>query len=91
MIDSRRHEFFSLGALLAGVWRPALVLLPWAFTSAMLTVVAMSDYWRDGGSIDTIVLGLAAYELMIGLLEESAPVPRPARRSLSWTARRRTP
>ena len=92
MTGSSRHEFFSLGALVANAWRPAHVLLPWALTSAVLTVIAMWDYWRQGGPIDYIVLGLAAYELMIGLLEESAPEPQrhPQRLSASrgW---RRTP
>jgi hypothetical protein len=70
------HEFFSLGALVGRVWQPTYLLLPWAFTSALLTVAAMWDYWRQGGAIDYVVLGLAAYELMIGLLEESAPEPQ---------------
>jgi hypothetical protein len=58
--------------MIARVWQPGLVLLPWALSSAMLTVAAMWDYWSRGGSIDYLVLGLAAYELMIGLLEEDA-------------------
>ena len=36
----------------------------------MLTAAAMWDYWSRGGSIDYVVLGLAAYELMLGLMEE---------------------
>jgi hypothetical protein len=92
MTGSSRSEFFSLGALVACAWRPTYVLLPWAFVSAILTVVAMWDYWRQGGPIDYIVLGLAAYELMIGLLEESALEARqPPRRVASWRALRKTP
>ena len=78
-----RHGFFSLGGFLARIWQPAYRLLPWAFTSAMLTVAAMWDHWSRGGPIDYIVLGLAAYELMLGLLEEQRqPQPHPDRRDL---------
>ena len=42
--DSRvRHGVFSLGGMLARYWHPAYPLLPWAFTSGMLTVAAMWD------------------------------------------------
>jgi hypothetical protein len=68
------HGIFSLGALLARVWKPAHALLPWAFSSALLTVAAMWDYWDRGGAIDYLVLGLAAYELMMGLMEEELVV-----------------
>lgn len=70
----RGHGIFSLGGMIARVWQPGLVLLPWALSSAMLTLAAMWDYWSRGGSIDYLVLGLAAYELMIGLLEEDTDV-----------------
>ena len=75
----RGHGIFSLGGFLSRFWRPAYWLLPWAFTSAMLTVVALWDRWNRGGPIDYTVLGLAAYELMIGLMEEEAPVANPLR------------
>jgi hypothetical protein len=64
------HGFFTVGGILAQFWHPAYPLLPWALTSAMLTVAAMWDHWSRGGPIDYVVLGLAAYELMLGLLEE---------------------
>ena len=73
----REHGFFSLGGFLARFWHPAYPLLPWAFTSAMLTVIAMWDHWSRGGPIDYTVLGLAAYELMLGLMEERVTIPRP--------------
>jgi hypothetical protein len=66
------HGIFSLGGVISRLWKPGLVLLPWAFSSAMLTVAAMWDYWARGAAIDYLVLGLAAYELMIGLMEEEA-------------------
>lgn len=65
----RDHGIFTLGGFLSRFWKPAYPLLPWAFTSAMLTVVAMWDRWSRGGAIDYTVLGLAAYELMLGLME----------------------
>src|SRR4029079_11040685 len=68
--SAARHGFVSLGGFLARFWHPAYPLLPWAFTSAMLTVAAMWDRWSRGGPIDYVMLGLAAYELMLGLLEE---------------------
>jgi hypothetical protein len=69
-LSHRSGGVFSLGAVLARYWHPAYPLLPWALTSAMLTVAAMWDYWSRGGPIDFVVLGLAAYELMLGLMEE---------------------
>ena len=74
------HGIFSLGAVLSLVWKPSHRLLPWAFTSAMLTLAAMWDFWTRGGSIDYIVLGLAGYEMMIGLMEEEAPATFRSRR-----------
>lgn len=71
------HGFFTLGGLLARYWRPAYRLLPWALTSAMLSVAGMWDNWQRGGPIDFVIVGLAAYELMIGLLEERDPMPVP--------------
>lgn len=67
------HGFFTLGGALALVWRPAYRLLPWALTSALLMTVGMWDFWSHRGPVDWIVVGLAAYELMLGLLEEPAP------------------
>jgi hypothetical protein len=72
---SRSDGLFSLGAVLARYWHPAYPLLPWAFTSAMLTVAGMWDRWFRGGQVDYVVLGLAAYELMIGLLLEGESCP----------------
>jgi hypothetical protein len=68
------HGFFSLGSLLARAWKPAYPLLPWALTSAMLTTAAMWDFWMRGGSIEYTALGLGAYELMMGLMEDDVAV-----------------
>ena len=74
------HGLFTLGGLLATAWRPSQPLLPWALTSALLTVAAMWGYWTTGRPVDWVVLGLAAYELMMGLLgeEEAFDVSRSA-------------
>ena len=39
---------------------------------------AMWDFWSRGGPIDYTVLGLAAYELMMGLMEDEVPMPSSA-------------
>lgn len=68
----RSHGFFTLGGALARVWRPAHQLLPWALTSALLMTAGMWDFWSRRGPIEWIVVGLAAYELMLGLMEDEA-------------------
>lgn len=73
----RANGLFTLGGLLATAWRPSQPLLPWALTSALLTVAALWGHWTTGGPVDWVVLGLAAYELMMGLLaEEESNVSR---------------
>ena len=67
------HGFFTLGHTLARVWQPAYPLLPWALTSALLMTAGMWDFWAHGGRIEWVVVGLAAYEFMMGLLEEPTP------------------
>jgi len=69
----KSHGFFTLGGALAQVWHPAYSLLPWALTSALLMTAGMWDFWSRRGPIEWIVVGLAAYELMLGLLEEAEP------------------
>ena len=64
--------FFSIGGLLARCWRTRSPITPWICASSVLTSGALWDSVRTGGSIDFIMLGLAAYELVIGLTEESA-------------------
>jgi hypothetical protein len=73
-LDVARTGFFTLGGALACVWHPAYPLLPWALTSALLMVAGLWDYWTGRGPVEWIVVGLSAYELMIGLL---ADVPTP--------------
>ena len=66
MADGRA---FSIGGAIAYYWRPAYSLLPWALSSALLTVAGLWDYLTRDLQPDLIVLALAAYELMVGLLE----------------------
>lgn len=62
-----RGDFFSIGGLLAPHATTRLALAPWAFAAALLTTLAMWDPVARGGEADVILLGLAAYELLIGL------------------------
>ena len=74
----RRQGLFSLGGALSRVWRPRYPLLPWALTSALLMTAGMWDYWSVGGRIEWVVVGLAAYELMLGLSALPEPAPTAA-------------
>ena len=65
-----RGEFFSIGGLLAPFATTRLTLAPWAFSAALLTVLAWWDPVARGGEFDSILMGLAAYELLIGLTTE---------------------
>ena len=63
-------EYFSLGGVLATYWKPRQLLLPWAVSSSGLCVLSFWDVVTRSGKIDFILLGLAAYELALGLTEE---------------------
>ena len=68
-------SFFSIGGLLARCWRTRSPITPWICASSVLTAGAIWDAVRTGGPIDFIMLGLAGYELVIGLTEDpAAPV-----------------
>jgi hypothetical protein len=73
-------SFFSLGGLLARVWRTRNPVTPWVCASSVLTAGAIWDRMRTGGPIDFVLLGLAGYELVIGLTEEPAPLAPAAER-----------
>jgi hypothetical protein len=68
-------RFFSLGDLIAARWRPRLVVLPWAMSAAVLSLLACWDVLARGAGLDFILLGLAGYELVIGLTESTAERP----------------
>ena len=65
-----RLEFFSLGGVLAILWSPGTQELPWIVASATLLLLSFWDVFRGVGRVDFILMGLAAYELVIGLTEE---------------------
>jgi hypothetical protein len=65
-------SFFSMGGLLARCWRTKSPITPWICASSVLASGAVWDAVRTGGPIDFIMLGLAGYELVIGLTEEPA-------------------
>jgi len=70
----RHGTFFSLGGLLAAVWRTRSPITPFVCASSVLTAGAIWDRLRTGGPIDFVLLGLAGYELVIGLTEDPESV-----------------
>jgi hypothetical protein len=67
-----KGEFFSLGSVLAACVRTRTPLAPWTLSAAILVALASWDPLVRGGRFDMILLGLAAYELLIALTQ-----PRP--------------
>lgn len=67
-------EYFSAGGVLALFWRPR-PLAPWVVSAAFLMTLACLDVVRGTGFIDFILLGLAGYELVIGLTDGAASQP----------------
>jgi hypothetical protein len=66
-----RLEFFSLGGVTATFWKPRRQLLPWIGASLALMLLSCWDVFRGAGRVDFIVMGLAWYELVIGLTENA--------------------
>jgi hypothetical protein len=60
-------EFFSLGGLLAPYAPSRASIAPWLLTAAVLVALASWDPLTRGGRFDAVLLGLAAYELLIAL------------------------
>ena len=67
---TRTNELFSIGGLLARWWKTEPLWLPWAVASVVLLVGACWDPLVRGAQADFILVGLAGYEMMIGLTEE---------------------
>ena len=67
---AQRLEFFSLGGVLSIWWSPTVLELPWIVTAASLVLLSCWDVFKGAGRVDFILIGLAAYELLIGLTEE---------------------
>ena len=67
---AQRLEFFSLGGVLSIWWSPTVLELPWIVTAASLVLLSCWDVFKGAGRVDFMLIGLAAYELLIGLTEE---------------------
>ena len=79
LIGLPRGEFFSLGAVFAPYVKTRTPFAPWTLSAAILTALASWDPIARGAPFDMILLGLAAYELLIGLTRaESAGTEVPA-------------
>jgi hypothetical protein len=66
-----RGSFFSIGGLLAAArprWQHGY--RPWIVSASLLAMLALWDPILRGGRADFILLGLAAYELLIALTAE---------------------
>lgn len=63
-------EYFSLGGLLALWWQPRTLLLPWLVVAVTLAGLGCWDLLARGGSVDFILVGLAGYELVMGLTDD---------------------
>ena len=70
----RQLEFFSLGGVLSIWWNPSFLELPWILAAASLVLLSCWDVFKGAGRVDFILIGLAGYELMVGLTEER-PTP----------------
>ena len=70
-----RGEFFSLGGLLAPYVKARTPFAPWTLSAAFLLTLGVWDPLMRGGPFDSILLGLAAYELLIGLTRVETPQP----------------
>jgi len=64
-------EFFSLGGVLATWWSPRNQVMPWIVAAIMLLLLSCWDVFGGAGRADFILIGLAGYELLIGLTEEA--------------------
>jgi hypothetical protein len=51
-------------------WSPTVLELPWIVVAASLLLLSCWDVFKGAGRVDFILIGLAAYELLIGLTEE---------------------
>ena len=68
----RRLEFFSLGGVLALVWKPHPPTLPWIVVALTFIGVGSRDMSTRMSRVDFVLMAsLAGYELIIGLTEKS--------------------
>ncbi len=76
---TQRLEFFSLGGVLSIWWSPGVLELPWIVAAASLVLLSCWDAFDGAGRVDFMLIGLAAYELLIGLTEEKKEPASPPR------------
>ena len=62
-------EFFSLGGVLAVFWNAHVHVLPYLVAASILAALSCWDLMLGAGRADFILLGLAAYELVLGLTD----------------------
>jgi hypothetical protein len=67
---ARRLPLFSLGGVLSAACSTRLSCTPWIVAATGLLTFALWDPVMRGGQPDFILMGLAGYELVIGLTEE---------------------
>jgi hypothetical protein len=72
-----RHNdpMFSLGGLIGRFWRPRRQWMPWTAAAAGLAIAGLYDLLTVGRGPDFILLGLAAYELLVGLTNDPRKPP----------------
>jgi hypothetical protein len=66
----RSLPLFSLGGVLSAACSTRLSCTPWIVAATGLLAFAVWDPITRGGQPDFILMGLAGYELVIGLTEE---------------------
>jgi hypothetical protein len=65
----RPPPFFSLGVLLRRCWRTQYALAPFGLAAGALAALSLWDWIARSGRVDFVLLGLAGYELILGLTE----------------------
>ena len=85
---AQRLEFFSLGGVLSIWWSPTVVELPWIVAAASLVLLSCWDVLEGAGRVDFMLIGLAAYELLIGLTEEKEDITSQIRGFLATSTKR---
>lgn len=65
----RPPTFFSLGALLRLWWQPRHPFAAFSCAALGLATLSAWDWLLGAGRVDFILLGLAGYELILGLTE----------------------
>lgn len=77
MRDMRaRFEFFSLGGVFGFFWHSRSQLFPGIVAASILALLGCWDLFRGAGRVDFILLGLAGYELVLGLTAQEMAADR---------------